>query len=87
MVFEHKGISLFYIVYFNDDNEISRIESDRFFEGEIVKRWVGECFDYIEMDGMKIPSRIKATWKLERGDHSYVDFVVKKIEYDTPFQF
>ena len=87
LTFDHKGISLFYIVHFNDKNEISKIESDRFFEGDIMKRWVGECFDHIEVDGMKIPSRITATWKLENGDHTYVDFVIEKIEYDIPAQF
>ena len=87
LTFDHKEISLFYIVHFNSNNEISKIESDRFFEGEIMKRWVGECFDYIEVNGMKIPSRITATWKLETGDHTYVDFVINQIEYNTSVQF
>ncbi|MFK7772958.1 MAG: DUF6544 family protein [Saprospiraceae bacterium] len=87
LTFTHNGISLFYIIYFNEKNEIARMESDRFFEGEVMKRWVGECFDYIEVDGIRIPSRITATWKLETGDHTYVDFVIKKIEYNTPVQF
>lgn len=87
LTFDHEGISLFYIIHFNDQNEISKLETDRFFEGDTMKRWVGECFDYIEMEGLKIPSRITATWKLESGDHTYVDFSVQKIEFNTPFQF
>lgn len=87
LIFEHAGITLFYIVYFNDKNEISKIETKRFFEGDILKPWIGKCFDYIEVEGMKIPSRIEATWKLESGEFTYVDFTIQKIEYNNPLQF
>ncbi len=87
LTFEHNDISLFYIIHFNERNEISKMESDRYYEGDIMKRWVGECFDYMEVNGMRIPSRIKATWKLESGDLTYVDFSVQKIDFNTPVQF
>lgn len=82
LLFNYKDLELFYIVTFNDNNEIIKLETNRFMDANTIKPWVGECSNYQKINGMKIPFNIKATWKLDDGNYNYVDFNIKKIEYN-----
>ena len=82
LLFNYKDIKLFYIVTFNDNNEITQLETNRYMDESTIKPWIGECSNYQDINDIKIPFNIKATWKLDTGDYTYVDFNVKKIEYN-----
>ncbi len=82
--FVHHGMSLFYIVSFNENNEIVQMETKRFMGEDGLKTWIGRVGDYEEINGIKVPTRIEAIWKLEAEDFSYARFNVTDIEYDRP---
>lgn len=87
LIFDYNGLSLYYIVSFNDNNEIAQVETKRYMEEGRLETWVAEFFDYEEINGVVIPTVVKATWKLKEGDHNYVNFHVKEIEYNKPEKY
>jgi len=78
----YKEMELVYIITFNKENEIIKLETNRYMNKNTIKPWIGECSNYQEVNGIKIPFNIKATWKLDDRDYNYVDFNIKKIEYN-----
>ena len=87
LTFDYKGLSLYFIVSFNENNEITQVETKRFMEAERLESWVDKFFDYKDINGVVIPTVITATWKLKEGDHNYVNFHVKEIEYNKPEKY
>lgn len=85
--FQHHGFSLDYTVIFNNKNEVESIETQRFMQEGRLESWLGEFSDYQEINGILIPTVIKASWLLQEGKHTYVDFHLKDIEYDKPEMF
>ena len=83
LIFNYYELNLNYIVKFNEKHEIVRLETERYMNEKSLKPWFGECSNYREVDGIKVPFNIKATWKLEDGDFNYVDFNITEIKFDT----
>ena len=81
LLFHHRGMSLYYKVTFNQEGEITELETRRCMGEERLETWVGRVSDYEEAGGMKIPMKIEALWKLEDGEHSYARFTVRKIHH------
>ena len=46
-----------------------------------LETWIGRVSDYEEINGMKIPMKIEALWKLPDGEHSYARFNVRTIHH------
>jgi hypothetical protein len=44
--------------------------------------WSGQCSDYREVEGMRIPTSIAITWQLTTGDFTWFRCKVTEIEYD-----
>ena len=51
------------------------------------EKWFGEVSDYREINGVKVPTTIKASWDLKEGVHQYADFHIQQMEYDIPEAF
>lgn len=83
LTFNYHGLSLYYIVSFNERGEITRMETQRYMTADRMETWVGELTDYQLINEVRIPTRIKATWKLPEGDHTYVDFQLQDIQYNV----
>lgn len=80
---EYDNLSLDYLVSFNDLGEITQMETQRYISEDTLETWVGEVFDYRTINGVKVPTRIQATWKLPEGDYTYANFRLKQIEYNV----
>ncbi len=80
--FNHDGLTISYIVTFNDVGEITQMETKRYMGDENLETWVGKVTDYKEFNRVIIPATIEAIWKLAKGDYSYAKFKIKTIEYD-----
>ncbi len=80
--FEHNGLTINYHVHFNEQDEITHVETQRFMTPKQQEIWVGKLSDYQRINDVLVPTRIRATWKLPEGDHTYVDFRVQEIEYN-----
>ena len=87
LAFKYKSVSFSCIVTFNEIGEITQMETRRFMGDENRERWLGKMADYKEINGVIVPTKIEAIWKLEKGEVSYARFNVKKIEYDTAEKF
>lgn len=43
--------------------------------------WVISVDDYTEFEGIRVPSRVNATWKIEGGDWEWLRLEIKEIKY------
>jgi hypothetical protein len=44
---------------------------------------VTSIIQYGEFEGLKLPVRGKALWKLPAGDYEYVEVTITELEYDV----
>ena len=87
LTFTYNGLSLLYLVAFNDKDEIAELETKRYMDEENLETWIGKVSDYRANNGVIIPFAIEAIYRLKEGDYSYAKFSVKRIEYDVPKKF
>lgn len=87
ITFTCNGLSIFYIVSFNEIGEITQLETKRFMGEENLETWVGKMHNYKEINGIKVPTTIEGIWKLQTGDYNYAKFTVTKLEYNKPEKF
>lgn len=85
--FKYRSVSFAYIVTFNEIGEITQMETQRFMGDENRQNWLIKLADYQELNGVIVPMKAEAIWKLETGEFSYARFNVTKIEYDKPLKF
>ncbi len=72
--------------YFNPDGECVRFSTYRFKGNEPeAKRyeWVVNVEDYALYGGIKVPSKMSATWKLEHQDWTWLKVRITDIKYNT----
>lgn len=87
LVFNYAGLSLSYIVRFNDAGEVAEMETQRYYNGNQLETWLAKMKDYKEFNGIKLPTDMEATWKLKEGDYSYARFILNQIEFNVPRHF
>ena len=63
------------------------METRRFMEKEKKEVWIGKMADYREINGILIPTKIDAIWRLKKGDFSYAKFNLNKIDYNISEKF
>lgn len=85
-IIDYKGIRAEGIFVFNEKGEFIKFQTDDRYmymdDGTSVKhRWSALVSDYVEKNGIKVPSRVKGVWNLEEGDHEYFDGKIVDIEY------
>jgi len=83
LTFKYNDLEVYYIVSFNDKNEIVQLKTERYMN-EKLETWIGKLKNYKEINGIIIPTSIEAIWKLETKDYSYARFNIKEIEYEKP---
>lgn len=72
----NNGIEVSGIFFFNEIGEFIRFETNDRYNSEDGKtynrcKWTGICGNYIEEQGIKIPTEFKAIWNQENGDFLY----------------
>ncbi|MDP4285548.1 MAG: hypothetical protein Q8891_14070 [Bacteroidota bacterium] len=87
LTFNYNGLSLFFIITFNDVGEIIQMETKRYMDKTTLATWVIKCADYKQMNNVMVPLSFDVLWRLEKGDFSYAKFNIKKIEYDKAEMF
>lgn len=73
------------IFHFNAGGEVVRFSAMRFMgnEPEAERReWIMEITDYATFEGIRVPFRMHATWKLEEGDWTWLQLEVTSIQYN-----
>lgn len=82
----YNGTSVYYDVHFNDRGQITKLETQRYME-DTKQKWVGELDNYQRVDGMMLPTNIKASWILDDKKHTYADFYVTEFDFDNPNKY
>jgi hypothetical protein len=85
-IIDYKGVKVEGIFMFNEKGEMIRFQTeDRYMymdDGTSEKhRWSGVISDYVERNGIMMPSRVKGVWNLEGGDYEYFDGSLMDVEY------
>jgi hypothetical protein len=87
LTFNYNGLSLFFIITFNEVGEITRMETKRYMDKTKLQTWVIKSSDYKEMNNVVVPSTFEVLWRLEKGDFSYAKFNVTEIAYNKAGKF
>jgi hypothetical protein len=87
LLFHYNGLSLFFLVRFNDLGEITELETKRYKDKESLETWVINVKDYKEMNTVRVPTAFEVLWRLKEGDLSYAKFNMTAIEYGIPERF
>lgn len=72
------------IFFFNDDGDFVRFSAMRYKDnkpGAVRYEWTIEADEYAIFDGVKVPSKLKATWKLPEGDWTWLNLEVVDIKF------
>jgi hypothetical protein len=75
------------VFYFNETGDFVKFIAMRYKgNGPDAKRypWIMTVEEYGVFEGIKVPSRMKATWQLEEGDWTWLDLEIKDIRYNLP---
>jgi hypothetical protein len=87
LTFNYNGLSLYFIISFNDNGEIFEMETKRYMEEKNLETWVIKPANYKEMNNVLIPTNFEVLWRLEKGDLSYAKFHITEVEYNKPEKF
>ncbi len=60
LTFTYNGLSLFYLVTFNNAGEITQMETKRYMEKDKLETWIGKLGNYKEINGVVVPTAIEA---------------------------
>ena len=72
--------------YFNENGDFVKFVAMRYMGNkDDAKRypWVLTVDDYAVFEGIKVPSKMKATWKLDEGNWTWLDLEIISIEYNN----
>lgn len=83
LVFNYNGLSLYFLVSFNDMGEITELRSQRYINKKKLEIWFCTLADYREVNGVKVPFDTTASWQLEGVDFPYAKFKVEKLTYSS----
>lgn len=87
LTFDYNGLSLFFILTFNELGEITEMETQRYMGEANLETWVIKASNYKEFFTILIPTEFDVLWRLEKGDFSYAQFNITEVEYDLAERF
>lgn len=87
LTFDHKGLSLFFKVTFNEIGEITEMETKRYMDEDILETWVIKASNYQRLSNVIIPTNFEVLWRLPKGDFSYANFNIIAVQYNKPAKF
>lgn len=71
--------------YFNEQGDFVRFVALRYMGNKPDAKkypWEIRVEDYAVFDGVKVPSRMQATWKLDDGDWTWLKLLINEIKYE-----
>lgn len=83
---EIEGQKISAVCYFDTQGRLINFKTLRYRStdtGPILTDWEVTISDYKEFNGIIIPTKGKAIWKLKEGDFEYVRLEITEIEYNT----
>lgn len=85
----YKGVTGTVTFYFNEQGDMVRCIADRYKgggKGATLEKWVVDAKSFATLNGIRIPVKSEATWKLKEGDFTWYKLEITAIAYNTtPF--
>jgi uncharacterized protein DUF6544 len=82
-----EGKSVTATMFFDDEGKLIDFVAPRYREinGTYeLDTWSTPITEYGEYEGLKLPVKAKAVWKLKEGDLEYIDVVITDLAYNIP---
>jgi hypothetical protein len=86
VTFANKGKSVTATMFFDDKGKLTDFVAPRYTEmnGKYeLDTWSTPIREYGEYEGLKLPVKGKAVWKLKEGDLEYIDVTMTDLEYNV----
>ena len=83
---EYQGVCGSAVFHFNEKGEITNVVADRYMDDDgeyVLREWSTPILEYMEVDGVRVPSKGGAVWHLSSGDFQYIDLEVTHLEYNN----
>lgn len=64
------------------DGYINKITTKRLYGTNEYKTWIIEVAEYKNFEGYTIPSKVKMSWQLDQGLHTYLNLVVARAQFN-----
>jgi hypothetical protein len=82
LTFDYNGLSVFFIVRFDDTGTIIEMETKRYMDEKSLETWICKMGKYEDRNAIIIPTEAEVFWRLEKGNFSYAKFKINKIDYN-----
>jgi len=86
----YKGVTASAIFKFNDNGEVTGFFCKRYMtvnDHYTLENYSVNLKDYKELNGIKIPTKGEAVWKLKTGDFSVYQVEIIEVEYNKPLVY
>jgi hypothetical protein len=80
---DYQGVYGSAVFHFNEKGEITNVVADRYMDDDgeyVLRKWSTPILEYMEVDGVRVPSKGGAIWHLSSGDFQYIDLEVTHLE-------
>jgi hypothetical protein len=75
------------VFQFNRDGRLTNVRADRYRDlggGRFVLTpWTGQCLEYREFSGFRVPTLVDVGWEIEQQRFSYARFKVTRVDYNV----
>lgn len=78
----YNGMRISYKVTFNKNDEVKKMETERYYNNGKMEKWIGRFRDYKNMNGYYIPTTMEGGWILDNAEYPYAKFYITSIEYN-----
>jgi hypothetical protein len=87
LTMKYNGLNIYYKVTFNENDEVAKMETERYYNNGKLEKWIGRFKDYKYINGFYIPTTMEGGWILDNVEYPYAKFYITNIEYNTPQMF
>ena len=80
-----QGVTASGVLHVNEEGQLTKLTADRYREEHGHYRldpWTALSSEYMEVEGMRIPTKSEVTWHLASGDFTWFRFEITEIEYN-----
>lgn len=86
----YKGVSGAVLFHFDERGDMMGCSADRYMGGgkeAVLEKWEVQSKSYAEMNGIRMPVKSEATWKLKAGDFTWYKLEITEVEYNKPLLY
>jgi hypothetical protein len=79
------GVGAPVVLHVNEQGQLTHVTAHWYKEEHghyLLAPWSGQCDEYQEVEGMRIPTQIAITWHLASGDFTWFRCKITEIEYN-----